>query len=180
MKLCEKNLEILFKQAIAKIDPEFSTWEKLFIQKASNEKFGDYQTNFAMTSAKEFQQAPRKTAEQRIATELNSKYGEKIDSKHVIITTFTIKSVRRQSGEDEGSIIVFSEGIKRRFDDESTLFRSINKEEQDQFVEVYAPFRFTDETDKKRKRQELDEVVREVLTDVVLQKRKTKSGRGET
>lgn len=79
MKLCEKNLEILFKQAIAKIDPEFSTWEKLFIQKASNEKFGDYQTNFAMTSAKEFQQAPRKTAEQIVENFPENEMIEKLE-----------------------------------------------------------------------------------------------------
>jgi arginyl-tRNA synthetase len=79
MKLCEKSLEILFKQAIAKINPEFSAWETLFIQKASNEKFGDYQTNFAMTSAKEFQQAPRKTAEQIVENFPENKMIEKLE-----------------------------------------------------------------------------------------------------
>ena len=68
MKLCEKNLEMLFQQTIKQLKPDYTAWDKLYIQKASNQKFGDYQTNFAMTSAKEFRQAPRQTAEQIVAS----------------------------------------------------------------------------------------------------------------
>ena len=63
MKLCEKNLELLFMEAITAAKPDYSDWSKLFIQKASNEKFGDYQTNFAMTSSQIFHQNPRVTAQ---------------------------------------------------------------------------------------------------------------------
>lgn len=66
MKLTEKSLQQIFREAITKLQPDFNAWDKLFIQKASNEKFGDYQTNFAMVSAKDFAQAPRQTAQQII------------------------------------------------------------------------------------------------------------------
>ncbi|MFO7896603.1 MAG: arginine--tRNA ligase [Candidatus Cloacimonadales bacterium] len=66
MKLTEKSLEQLFIKAIINLKPDFNAWDKLFIQKASNDKFGDYQTNFAMVSAKDFAQAPRQSAQQII------------------------------------------------------------------------------------------------------------------
>jgi len=63
MKLITGIITELFAETIKKIDPEFSDWNKLFIQSASNEKFGDYQTNIAMTTAKIFRKAPRQIAE---------------------------------------------------------------------------------------------------------------------
>jgi len=66
MKLITGIITELFTETVKKIDPEFSDWDKLFIQSASNEKFGDYQTNFAMTVAKVFRKAPRQIAEDLI------------------------------------------------------------------------------------------------------------------
>ncbi len=63
MKLITGIIKDLFGEAIKKMDSEFSDWDKLFIQPASNEKFGDFQTNFAMAGAKIFRKAPRQIAE---------------------------------------------------------------------------------------------------------------------
>ncbi len=79
MKLCEKKLELLFMEAIKKIKPEYSEWDKLFIQKASNEKFGDYQTNFAMISSKIFNQNPRQTAQEIITNFPENEMIEKLE-----------------------------------------------------------------------------------------------------
>lgn len=53
--------------------------EKLFIQETNNPKFGDYQTNFAMITAKDLKQAPRKTAEKLLENFENSEIIEKIE-----------------------------------------------------------------------------------------------------
>ena len=53
--------------------------EKLFIQETNNPKFGDYQTNFAMITAKDLKQAPRKTAEKIVENFHESKIVEKIE-----------------------------------------------------------------------------------------------------
>lgn len=66
MKLITGIITELFAETVKKMDPEFSDWDKLFVQSASNEKFGDYQTNFAMTVAKVFRKAPRQIAEELI------------------------------------------------------------------------------------------------------------------
>lgn len=63
MKLITGIIKDLFGEAIKKMDGEFSDWDKLFIQPASNEKFGDFQSNFAMAGAKIFRKAPRQIAQ---------------------------------------------------------------------------------------------------------------------
>ncbi|MCK5809212.1 arginine--tRNA ligase [bacterium] len=56
-------LKDVFKSAISKLFPDFNEWDKLSIQAIQQEQFGDYQTNFAMVTAKDFRQPPRKSAE---------------------------------------------------------------------------------------------------------------------
>ena len=58
----EKALSAAFGDEYAKIDP--------LLEKASNPKFGDYQSNVALSLAKRLGQQPRKIAEQ-IIQELN-------------------------------------------------------------------------------------------------------------
>ncbi len=63
MKKVSTLLHNIVKQAISSIYPDFSAWETLVIQPAQQEQFGDYQTNFAMVSAKLLRQSPRTTAD---------------------------------------------------------------------------------------------------------------------
>lgn len=79
MKLITGDITELFAEAVKKMDPEFSDWGKLFIQSASNEKFGDYQTNFAMTVAKVFRKAPRQIAEEIIDNFPENEIVEKLE-----------------------------------------------------------------------------------------------------
>jgi len=79
MELCEILLERLFKEAITNFKPEFDQWEKLFIQRASNEKFGDFQSNFAMTSSKVLKQNPRQTAQDILDNFPQNKLVEKLE-----------------------------------------------------------------------------------------------------
>jgi HD superfamily phosphohydrolase len=106
----------------------------------------------------------RKQFEKQIAEFLSSKMGRAVNSNYVIVKAFTIKSVREQSRNNEGSIIILSGSAPKKFEDESILFHSINEKEYTQFFEVYAPVTFDDDTDKKKKRAEFDKDIYEILT----------------
>ncbi|MBP5201114.1 arginine--tRNA ligase [bacterium] len=79
MELLRIRLEKLFKEAIKNIRPDFEEWGKLVLQPATDEKFGDYQTNFAMTASKIFRQAPKIIAESLIAAIPENDLTEKIE-----------------------------------------------------------------------------------------------------
>jgi len=64
MLMAEKTLEAVFKDAISRLIPDFSDWGKLFVTRTNDAKFGDFQTNFAMTSAKTFGKNPRALAQE--------------------------------------------------------------------------------------------------------------------
>lgn len=67
MKIVRLALEEIFRQAVLTLQPDFSDWQRLFFQSTADEKFGDYQTNFAMAASKVFKKAPRAVAEQLVA-----------------------------------------------------------------------------------------------------------------
>ncbi len=62
LKPLDKILEEIFLKSLKDKFAGFNDWDKLFIQKTNNEEFGDYQTNFAMVTAKYFQKNPRQLA----------------------------------------------------------------------------------------------------------------------
>lgn len=104
-----------------------------------------------------------KDLEGKIAEFLSSKCGKKIDKTYVIAKAFTIKSVREQSRNDEGSIVIITASGPRKFEEESTLFRSIKEEEHDRFFEVYAPVVYKDEVDKRKRKEEFQQGIKEIL-----------------
>ncbi len=67
MELLRIRLEKLLKEAVKTIKPDFEDWNRLVLQPATDEKFGDYQTNFAMTASKIFRQPPKMIAESVIS-----------------------------------------------------------------------------------------------------------------
>ncbi len=67
MELLRIRLEKLLKKAVETMKPDFDDWSRLVLQPASDEKFGDYQTNFAMTASKIFRQPPKMIAESIIS-----------------------------------------------------------------------------------------------------------------
>lgn len=104
-------------------------------------------------------------SQKRINFEQNIGEAIKIDSRYVIVHSYTIKSVRPKAKDSEGSILVDSEGQKNTFENESTLFKSINAAMQDQYIEVYAPVIYRDDKDKKVKRQEYQEHIKDIIID---------------
>lgn len=75
-----------------------------------------------------------------------------VDPCLVIANKFKIKSVRRQSeDEDYVGAVMVARRPPAPFEEESVLFRSITKAEEDEFLEVYAPVKFEGPADKREK-----------------------------
>ena len=108
----------------------------------------------------------REDIERRIAEELSSVTGEQIDSDFVILNVFDIRSVRETSRNDESNIMIATDPKPRPFEEESTLFRSIDESYVDEFVEVYAPVAWDTITDKRKVRAEAKEPIRKVIEEV--------------
>lgn len=47
----------------------------------------------------------------------------------------------------------------RQFEEESTLFKSINEELQEEWVECYAPVSYRDDVEKQRLLEHMDDVI---------------------
>ncbi len=109
--------------------------------------------------------------ETNIADEIKNSTNQEIDSDFVIVHPFNIRSVREISRNDEARILVAGEGGQepKPFDDESTLFASINDRYTDEFVEVYAPVRWDSGTEKKTIRRKLKEPILKIIEENTLQ-----------
>lgn len=82
------------------------------------------------------------------------------DHRLLIIHSYTIKSVRTQSRNDEASIPVDKILTEpSTFEEESTLFNSINEKLSQAFVELYAPILYDTTVDKNKLQKSLDDVI---------------------
>ena len=87
------------------------------------------------------------------------------DSRLLIIHSYTIKSVRAQSRNDEASIPVDKTPKEpTTFEEESVLFNSINEELSQAFVAIYAPVNYDTPVDKKKLKKLLDDLISENIT----------------
>jgi len=87
-----------------------------------------------------------------------------VDSLKVIANSFKVQSVRMHSKNEEEPIMVHSSStVPKSFEDESTLFRSINEAEKDEFIEIYAPVEFADEADKRKKLREYSKHIHRMI-----------------
>jgi hypothetical protein len=105
----------------------------------------------------------RTVIENEIAEYLSSHAGSEIDPNYVILNHYGLKSVREQSRNDERSIVVLDRDGPRKFEDASTLFRSIDESQNDQYVEVYAPYPFSSKVDQRKLGSKFQEDIAAVL-----------------
>lgn len=100
---------------------------------------------------------------EQLETEVGNFLG--IDPRLVIISTYKIQSVRQQSRNSEGSIMVIrpDRASPVAFEEESTLFRSIDEAQKDEYLDVYASVQFLDEKDKRKRRREYSEIIRSIF-----------------
>lgn len=112
--------------------------------------------------------------ENSIAKKIKGSTNQEIDSDFVIINAFNIRSVREISRNDEAGILVagVAEQEPKPFEEESTLFASINERYADEFVEVYAPVKWDTKTEKKTIRRKLKEPILKIIEENTLQELK--------
>jgi HD superfamily phosphohydrolase len=85
-------------------------------------------------------------------------------SDFIILNSYMIKSVKEMSKDSEGNIIIVkSDESKRQFDEDSTVFKSIDDSIKDIIVEVYAPLEYKDIQDKEKKIKTLTKEILEML-----------------
>jgi hypothetical protein len=74
-----------------------------------------------------------------------------------IINSYQVKSVKEMSRDNEGEgriSIIREDGSKANFEEESTVFESIDESLKEVWVEVYAPVNFKDRRDREKKLKE--------------------------
>ena len=87
------------------------------------------------------------------------------DPRLLTVHSYTIKSVRTQSRNDEASIPVDRTPKEpSTFEQESALFNSINEELSQAFVDIYAPISYDTPVDKRKLNKALDELISENIT----------------
>ncbi len=97
--------------------------------------------------------------EQVIAEELQKIQGVSIDPHYVILNLFSIESVRTYSLNSEGAIMVCKRPQPAFFEEESTLFRSIDVGMKEEFLECYAPVSYEGQTQKRELLNRMQESV---------------------
>ena len=110
----------------------------------------------------------RRCLEQRIAAAMTN-VGVKLTcsvpdpSKLVIANSYTLKSVRAQSRNDEGPILVRKGNNLTTFEEESDLFRSINEKLVDPRFAIYAPVDYENPTERRALQAKLQEPILKCL-----------------
>ena len=95
----------------------------------------------------------------------------KIEPKeYVIANSITIKSVREMSRDSEGAVAVEKKNGKiSNFEQESTIFQSIDESLKDVYFEIYAPVEYKDQRDKSKKleyyRKEIQDILKRIKED---------------
>ena len=92
----------------------------------------------------------------------------KVKPEYTIINAYQVKSVKEVSrdGDREGSITIKINGNMRKFEDESTVFRSIDDQLKEVWVEVYAPVSFKDKRDREKKLKEWKKEITAILKNI--------------
>ena len=87
------------------------------------------------------------------------------NSNYLIVHDYKIKSVREMSRNDEAQIPV-DKGVKgpSTFEEESTLFKSINEKLHQAFVEIYAPVSYETPVDRSKLKNVIDDVITDYIT----------------
>jgi HD superfamily phosphohydrolase len=109
----------------------------------------------------------RTRLEQDVSDYLSKKLGMAVPPHEVIARTYAIKSVREESRNNEGKIMILSEdGSRASFEEKSTLFRSIDQKWNDQFLQVYAPVVYEDDVKKRRMKEEFAQDIGRIVMDL--------------
>lgn len=116
---------------------------------------------------KQEQDAVRRRVEAAAAEAIAKILEITVDPHYVIVHAFDIKSVRTTARNDEADIMVARRPNPRPFDQESTLFKSIDASYDDGFVEIYAPVSWDTPTARGRVLGTLKQPLQETIEAIV-------------
>jgi uncharacterized protein len=108
-----------------------------------------------------------------IANDFRNHVDGEDDAFSVIVHSYKLKSVKEQSRNNEGPILVDRIPNPKMFEQESSLFRSIDEKLSEAYVEVYAPVGYDSPGQKRRLLMALDRSITEILTQFPKEKEKT-------
>ncbi len=112
----------------------------------------------------------RRELESRVAASLQAA-GVTLDSalkdtsNLVIVHSYSLKSARAQSRNDEGSIMVHTAPNPTPFEEESDLFKSINEKLNDPHFSVYAPIAYNSPGERREMMSRIKELILRCLED---------------
>jgi len=109
----------------------------------------------------------RTDIERAVCEIVRQKIGGTIDPDYVIVHGFDIKSVRTSSRNDEASIMIDRRPEPIPFEQDSTLFESIDEGFTDGYIEIYAPVLWNTPTDRARHLRELAQPLRDSIEQTV-------------
>jgi hypothetical protein len=99
-----------------------------------------------------------------LASGFKSYLDEGEDASAVIVHSYKLKSVREQSRNSEGPILVDRIPKPKMFEEESSLFQSIDESLSEAYVEVYAPVTYDSPGRKRKLLMALDQPITTILT----------------
>ncbi len=105
----------------------------------------------------------RRAVEQQVASFLSKELNSDVSQEFVIAHSFSIKSVRESSRNDENQVLVHCGDRPRFFTDESKLLGSINEAYSDDLLQIYAPVSWPDPSKKDELRQKWRPQIREII-----------------
>ncbi|MCX6633485.1 MAG: hypothetical protein NT090_00085 [Acidobacteria bacterium] len=91
------------------------------------------------------------------------KSGRKDASNLVVVNSFTLKSVREQSRDNEGPILVGEGADKTTFEEASDLFKSIDEKMVRPKFALYAPVEYDNPAERRSMQVKLKEPIRRCL-----------------
>jgi HD superfamily phosphohydrolase len=105
----------------------------------------------------------RSAIEQQVACFLSKELKCDVSHEFVIAHSFSTKSVRESSRNDESQVLVHCGDRPRFFTDESKLLGSINEAYSDDLIEIYAPISWSDPEKKDELRQKWKPQIRAIV-----------------
>lgn len=105
-----------------------------------------------------------------ISKYLSKKLKKDILKEFILIVNYSIKSIRDEKSKDDiGKMLIkFDHTFQiKEFEQQSTLLASIRKQENEQYISIYAPIEWKNEKNKKMLREEFNKEIKNIIVDCI-------------
>ncbi|HEY3316687.1 MAG TPA: HD domain-containing protein [Bacillota bacterium] len=90
-----------------------------------------------------------------------------VDHYAIIALSYRVQSIREDDEPSIGDCVVIKSDGRPLFRTESTLYRSIDAAQKDEYLEVFAPVTFKDEADQRKRLQTYNTAIREIVDNLL-------------